>query len=431
MDPHAANWQQCLEVAARSDIGLRRANNQDSFAVVLAGSQEQWEQRGHLFVVADGMGAHAAGELASKLATDSVPLTYHKLLDRLPHEALRQSVCDANAQIHSRGMASDDFRGMGTTISALALLPDKAFVAHVGDSRVYRLRAGRIEQLTFDHSLVWELRAAGQIPSGDAPSYIPKNIITRSLGPNPDVQVDLEGPLALEPGDTFLLCSDGLSGQVGDAEIGKILSVLPPDQAVRTLIDLANLRGGPDNITVIVVRVKERPETRPIAPLAPGARHGPSKAEGTAWALAAAFVLLALGGAVTRHPIAALGGLAGAVVSAAVALVVRHGPTAGNEPEPRLLGKGPYGRWDCTPDLALVTELSRVCQQLRDAACAADWKIHWSAFSKYDSRAATATREGRYGDAARDYCRAISFLMDELRHQPRSSSDADGSSVAL
>ncbi|MCR4415412.1 MAG: protein phosphatase 2C domain-containing protein, partial [Thermoguttaceae bacterium] len=132
MDPHAANWQQCLEVAARSDIGLRRANNQDSFAVVMAGSQEQWEQRGHLFVVADGMGAHAAGELASKLATDSVPLTYHKLLDRPPHEALLQAVCDANAQIHSRGMASDDFRGMGTTISALVLLADKAFVAHVG-----------------------------------------------------------------------------------------------------------------------------------------------------------------------------------------------------------------------------------------------------------------------------------------------------------
>jgi protein phosphatase len=430
MDPHAANWQQCLEVAARSDIGLRRANNQDSFAVVLAGSQEQWEQRGHLFVVADGMGAHAAGELASKLATDSVPLTYHKLLDRPPHEALCQAVCDANAQIHSRGMASDDFRGMGTTISALVLLPDKAFVAHVGDSRVYRLRARQIEQLTFDHSLVWELRAAGQIAPGDAPNYIPKNIITRSLGPNPEVQVDLEGPLALEPGDIFLLCSDGLSGQVSDPELGKILSVLPPEEAVRTLIDLANLRGGPDNITVIVVRVKERPDTGAITPVAPRVRHTPSMAEWAVWGVAAAFALIALGGAVARYPIVALCSLAGAVVSAVVALVMRRGPMAGGEPELRPLGKGPYGRWDCTPDLALVTELARVCQQLREAASGADWKIHWTAFSKYDSRAAAAAREGRYGEAAGDYCRAITFLMDQLRHQPRPSG-TDGTSIVL
>ncbi|MCR4415413.1 MAG: hypothetical protein NUV77_23630, partial [Thermoguttaceae bacterium] len=314
---------------------------------------------------------------------------------------------------------------------ALVIAGGAGHIAHVGDSRVYRVRAGRIEQLTFDHSLVWELRAAGQIPSGDAPSYIPKNIITRSLGPNSDVQVDLEGPLALEPGDIFLLCSDGLSGQVGDAEIGKILSVLPPDEAVRTLIDLANLRGGPDNITVIVVRVKERPNTKAMAPpVAMGARQRPSRVEWVAWGVAAGLGLLALGGAVTGHSVAALCSLAGAVVSAAVALVVRHGPTAGGEPEQRPLGKGPYGRWDCTPDNALITELSRVCQQLREAATAGAWKVHWSAFSKYDGRAAAATREGRYGDAAADYCRAISFLMDELRHQPRPS-DADGSSIVL
>ncbi len=425
MDPQASIREQGLETAALSDVGLRRANNQDSLAVVLAGSPEQWEQRGHLFVVADGMGAHAAGELASKLATDTVPLTYHKLLDRPPHEALLQAVCDANAQIHSRGMASEDFRGMGTTASVLALLPQRAWVAHVGDSRVYRLRAGRLEQLTFDHSLVWELRAAGQIPPGDAPNYIPKNIITRSLGPNPDVQVDLEGPLALEPGDTFLLCSDGLSGQVNDQEIGKILAVLPPNEAVQTLVDLANLRGGPDNITVIVARVKARQDAGGTPATPSGGRQSPTPLQWTAWGLLTAFSLAALGLAIAAHTIAALVSLAAAVASAVVAMMLRYSPAEGADVEERPLGRGPYGRWDCTPDLLFATELSRISQQLRDAASDAEWAIDWQTFSAYDSRATSATREGRFADAAREYCHAITFLMDQLRHQPRRPEDHD------
>ena len=177
-----------------SDIGLRRANNQDSYAVALAGNQADFEQRGHLFMVADGMGAHAAGELASKMATDVVSLVYRKLLDQSPPEAILSAVLDANHQIHTRGQASPDFRGMGTTATTLVLLPAGALVAHVGDSRAYRVRGNRIEQLTFDHSLVWEMQAAGQLPNGEVPGYISKNIITRSLGPNPTVQVDLEGP---------------------------------------------------------------------------------------------------------------------------------------------------------------------------------------------------------------------------------------------
>ncbi len=123
MEPYSATWEDCLEVAALSDIGLRRANNQDSMALVLAGSAETFRQRGHLFMVADGMGAHAAGELASKLATDLVPLGYNKSGDHPPDEALLAAVVAANDQIHSRGVASDDFRGMGTTASVLVLLP--------------------------------------------------------------------------------------------------------------------------------------------------------------------------------------------------------------------------------------------------------------------------------------------------------------------
>ena len=135
-------WSHCLEHAALSDVGLRRANNQDACGAILAGNQADFEQRGHMFLVADGMGAHAAGELASKMAVDVVSLVYRKRLDQSPPEAILSAILDANHQIHSRGQASPDFRGMGTTATTLLLLPVGALVAHVGDSRAYRSAAG-------------------------------------------------------------------------------------------------------------------------------------------------------------------------------------------------------------------------------------------------------------------------------------------------
>src|SRR3990172_8532247 len=140
MDNSTSIWNHCLVSAALSDIGQRRANNQDSYAVILAGDQADFEQRGHFFMVADGMGAHAAGELASKMATDMVSLVYRKRLDQPPPEAILSATLDANRQIHNRGLASPDFRGMGTTATTLVLLPAGAMVAHVGDSRAYCLR---------------------------------------------------------------------------------------------------------------------------------------------------------------------------------------------------------------------------------------------------------------------------------------------------
>ena len=165
-DSPNASVQDRLEYASLSDIGLQRSNNQDSLAVMPAASPNLWQQRGDLFVVADGMGGHAAGELASKLSTDTVPLVYHKLLDRTPAEAALAAVEETNAQIHSRGQAIVDFKGMGTTTTVLILLPYGALLAHVGDSRAYRLRGNRIEQLTFDHSLVWEMaRGVSRCPT--------------------------------------------------------------------------------------------------------------------------------------------------------------------------------------------------------------------------------------------------------------------------
>src|SRR3954447_16966645 len=244
-----------LKHASVSDLGMRRTNNQDSLAAVVTNDVATWATRGHLLMVADGMGAHAAGELASKLAVDNITHTYFKLRDLYPPAALRQAIRDANTTIHAKGQSSIGFQGMGTTCSCLVLLPQGALVAHIGDSRIYRLRNDLLEQLTFDHSLVWEMAAAGQMTEADVPSYIPKNVITRSLGPHPSVHIDLEGPYTAESGDTFLICSDGLSGQIADEEIGVILRCHPPEEATETLVDLANFRGGPDNISVVIAQV--------------------------------------------------------------------------------------------------------------------------------------------------------------------------------
>ena len=211
MSKQSDSWSESLSYVAQSDIGMRRSNNQDAFVVVLAASAEEWCERGHTFTVADGMGAHAAGELASKLAVDTLPHTYKKLLQLSPPEALRTAIQEVNALIHTRGQSSADFHGMGTTCSSLVLLPQGVLVGHVGDSRVYRLRDGALEQLTFDHSLVWEMEVAQKGSASTVQLNIPKNVITRSLGPRPKVQVDLEGPFPVAVGDKYLLCSDGLS----------------------------------------------------------------------------------------------------------------------------------------------------------------------------------------------------------------------------
>src|SRR6188472_723414 len=145
---------------------MRRTTNQDSHALVVADTAELWQQRGHFLMVADGMGAHAAGELASKMAVENTPYLYNKYLELSAPEALERAIRESNTQIHSRGSANTDFHGMGTTASALVLLPQGAICAHVGDSRIYRLRGNQVSQLSFDHSLQWELRASGQLSEG-------------------------------------------------------------------------------------------------------------------------------------------------------------------------------------------------------------------------------------------------------------------------
>ena len=209
------NWDDIIIDAAATDTGMRRANNQDSYTSVRASHAAAWRQRGHVFMVADGMGAHAVGELASKMACDLIPHTYLKTRAGTPSEAITKAFREVSTLIYSRASANREFQGMGTTcLGARAASRRGARSAHVGDSRVYRVRQNTIDQFSFDHSLVWELVRRNHLTSEQASISVPKNVITRSLGPEVDIEVDIEGPLAVQLGDVFLLCSDGLSGPV-------------------------------------------------------------------------------------------------------------------------------------------------------------------------------------------------------------------------
>jgi len=414
------NWDHCLRHASISDVGVRRANNQDNLAVVLADGQTTWQKRGHLFLVADGMGAHAAGELASKMAADLIPLTYHKQQQLSPPEAILNATVEANARIHARGQASSDFHGMGTTGTALVLLPRGAILAHVGDSRAYRLRGNRLEQLTFDHSLVWELRKAGNLSDEEVPGYVGKNVITRSLGPNETVDVDLEGPHPILVGDTFLLCSDGLTGQVEDEELGTILMCLPPEEAVHSLVDLANLRGGPDNITIIVARVTgphiahgtsngepppEGPNVQPVNPLI--------------WALLGVAALGSGVLAVLGSLWGALFGLIAAVIIGAIAATLRYG----GPPKPRFehakRGQGPYSATTCGATRDFANSLHELVRQLRDGATREQWDVDLEQFDRLAARGDQAAGEGDFAAAVADRLRAIRFVMDDLKQRRR------------
>ncbi len=243
-----------VQYARLTDVGAKRSHNQDACEAQLASDEATWRTLGHIFIVADGMGGHAVGEKASAKAIRDIPLTYLKHVQQegvVP--AIRRAFTEANADIFDIGQKNPEFKGLGTTGTALFLRNDGAWIGHVGDSRAYRIRSGKVEQLTFDHSWVWEIaRRQGIDP--DQLGDFKKNVIVRSLGPDEQVEVDIEGPHPVLPGDTFLLCSDGLTNEVQADEIGAVVQTLPPEEAAKFLIALANIRGGRDNITCIIVR---------------------------------------------------------------------------------------------------------------------------------------------------------------------------------
>jgi serine/threonine protein phosphatase PrpC len=422
-----AIWQDSLEHAQLSDVGMRRRNNQDSFGFVLAADDRTWKLRGHVLMVADGMGAHAAGELASKIAVETVPHLYLKLLEQPPGEALKRAISETNAEVNRRGAANPEFHKMGTTSSVLVLMPDAAWVGHVGDSRVYRLRRNTLEQLTFDHSLVWEARRDNSWPAGlDPQQALPKNVITRSLGPNAEVEVDVEGPFPLEAGDTFLLCSDGLTGMLTDDELACILANHPAEEAAASLVDLANLRGGSDNITVLVARVLPAWITKqgdgalpPVATASPTAEVHPA-----VWVASGVCGLLSLGVLVAGQMLfAGIGALlAGAIIglgfllrgSAASGPSIKSGAAKTYQP--------PYSQTPYVDANVFLDKLATLVRDLRDTAL--DASLDLSTFDKLCQRASDLRRSGQSGPALRQLTQAISGIMSEFRRRKRNQHDS-------
>lgn len=246
-----------------TDVGVKRTNNEDNYLI---------NDEINLFVVCDGMGGHAGGEFASAIAVNTIeevlvapevpPGELEVEADDGPvevtRERLRYAIRLAGRRIYEKAVEEPEYKGMGTTSVAVLVDGGNAFIAHVGDSRGYIVRDGRIEQLTEDHSLVNQRIKAGLLTPEEARNHKLKNIITRSLGYMEDVEIDIQ-VCAVRRGDRFILCSDGLSNLVETGEIGEASLDHGPQEACRRLIELACERGGDDNITCVIARIDEVP----------------------------------------------------------------------------------------------------------------------------------------------------------------------------
>jgi protein phosphatase len=251
-----------IRYAAKTDVGMKRTHNEDYFSLI---EDEQ------VFLVADGMGGHASGEVASKMATEAIqdffsrskdddvtwPYKFDRLLSYVENR-LVVGVKLANQRIFEAALKDMRLKGMGTTIVGAQIVGDKVYIAHVGDSRCYRVRGGEIRQMTRDHSLLEDYKDAKPGMSDEEQRKFPhKNVITRALGMRETVQVDIHVQ-DIKDGDIFLFCSDGLSGMVDDAAILEVVTAAPSlERAVSDLVDAANHAGGTDNVTILALQCLE------------------------------------------------------------------------------------------------------------------------------------------------------------------------------
>ncbi len=247
-----------LAVGELTDVGRRRERNQDNVTHFVPADADLLTRRGALFVVCDGMGGHAAGEIASEIGVRTIRETYFQESDEDVVTALARAIRAANTAIYEHAREHLTHSGMGTTCVALALVGGRGFFANIGDSRAYILRGGTLRQVTLDHSWVAEQVRAGILTEAQARVHAHRNVITRSLGTQPDVTADLFIE-DMHEADRVLLCSDGLHGYVVESEIQHAIEEHEPEPSVRHLIDMANANGGPDNITAVVVNLLEVP----------------------------------------------------------------------------------------------------------------------------------------------------------------------------
>jgi protein phosphatase len=407
-----------IEHACLTDVGVRRSHNQDNHAVLVGSDEAQWRTHGHLFVVADGMGGHAVGELASQQAVATIPHIYHKYARLGAVHALRVAYQEANANIFNKGQQNREFEGMGTTATTLLLKAEGAWIGHIGDTRVYRIRNGMIDQLTYDHSLAWEV--ARQRKVDPEAVQIPSNVLIRSLGPQAMAEVDIDGPHPVENGDIFLLCSDGLSGQVTDNEIGAVASALSPAEACRFLVDLANMRGGPDNVTVLIVRVGAtcaEPAGATPPRSAKGAPGG--RAWSTAWPLVAlilGILLAAVASWLTYHR----NGLgkpcylvaAGVVIVGLLGLIIEHRHEKCQAVEaPRPTVKV-HRQTACRIDREMVEKLARAADSLRQRAADLANDADRATYQGHADAGLKLLEGGEFQQSFREYCRAMRSVME-------------------
>jgi serine/threonine protein phosphatase PrpC len=245
-----------IEAASLTDIGLQRSNNEDSHLYWEPDSDEDFRRKGRLAVVADGMGGYEGGQEASRLAVETVRSVYDNGFGADPQATLIDAFASAHQNIQRYAIEHPQFYGMGTTCTAASIVERQLYFAHVGDSRLYLIRGESITRLTRDHSYVGRLVESGIVRSEDAESHPQRHILTAALGSGRDVTPHIpEHPVPLEEGDKLLLCTDGLWGLVGDPELAKVVQTNPPAESCQKLVALALERGGPDNITALVLRI--------------------------------------------------------------------------------------------------------------------------------------------------------------------------------
>jgi PPM family protein phosphatase len=244
-----------MEVAHRTDVGLQRANNEDSFIYWEPESDEEFRRKGRLAVIADGMGGYEGGQEASRIAVQSVLEIYKNFSHGDAQSVLIEAFAEAHHRIQQYAIEHPALLGMGTTCTAVAVIGQQLFFAHVGDSRLYLVRGANVKRLTRDHSFVGRLVESGVVRSEDAEKHPQRHILTAALGSGREVAADKpESLVKLETRDTLLLCTDGLWSQVSEDEIASAVRSNTVARACEILVDLALERGGPDNITVQLLR---------------------------------------------------------------------------------------------------------------------------------------------------------------------------------
>jgi len=247
-----------VEVGFVSHVGMVRNENQDSYGYFEPEDETELRRKGRVLIVCDGMGGHNGGTIASRTTVDAMLRTVSASRQETPRALLLEAISTANHQVREKGMSDPELRNMGTTCVAMVLRGKRVEIANVGDSRCYVFRKGQGEQVTRDHTYLNDLVDIGLMTPEAARKHPERNIITRCVGMSDELQIDFVRREVL-PGDVFLLCSDGLYNHVEDHEMLGVVSELGAQAACQALVDLANKRGGEDNITVAVLKVNEIP----------------------------------------------------------------------------------------------------------------------------------------------------------------------------